>query len=229
MVSISKTGALTIFDFLTSSIGRKMLMSLTGIAWYLFVLMHMLANMLIFVSPEAYNHYSHVLISNPLIYVAEGALVVTLLVHALNGIGLTIRNWRTKPIQAAVCAKGPKGAPFAAKTMIFSGSLVLAFVILHLVTFKYGAVYYATYNGVEMRDLHKLVLEVFQNPGAVAWYVVALVFVGIHLFHGFSSSFQTLGLAHPRYTPFIKKAGYIYAFLVAAGFISQPLYVFFRG
>ncbi|MCA2961630.1 MAG: succinate dehydrogenase cytochrome b subunit [Silvanigrellales bacterium] len=213
--------------YLTSSVGRKYIMAVTGLLWSGFVLSHMLGNLLIFVSAESYNRYAHALISNPLIYVAEAALVVTLALHAYNGISLWLRNQRTKPSQYAVAPTRVKGASLASKSMAYSGSIVLVFIILHLVTFKYGANYTAVYGGVEMRDLHRLVLEVFRVPAYVAWYFVCMVLVGVHLFHGFSSSFQTLGLNHPRYNGLLKAAGTFYGVVVAAGFIVQPLYVFF--
>lgn len=202
-------------------------MALTGMAWSLFVLSHMLGNLLIFVSAEAYNRYSHALITNPLLYIAEGGLVFTLAVHVYNGVKLTLHNRAAKPMQYAVTPKGPKGASLASRTMIYTGSITLAFLILHLITFKYGTHYSAVYDGVEMRDLHRLIIEVFQSPAYVAGYLVCLVLVGIHLYHGVASSFQTLGINHPRYTPYIKKFGYTYAIIVALGFISQPLYVMF--
>jgi succinate dehydrogenase / fumarate reductase, cytochrome b subunit len=215
-----------ILRYLTSSVGRKYLMAVTGLLWSGFVCVHMLGNLLILVSGESYNKYGHALISNPLIYVAEAALVIFLLVHAVNGVSLWLRNQKTKPEKYAVQTKGPKGASLASKSMVFSGTITLVFVILHLVTFKYGAYYTVDYGNGEIRDLHRLVIEVFQSPAYVSWYVVCLVLVGLHLYHGFSSSFQSLGIHHPRYNGAIKYLGYFYAFAVAAGFIVQPLYVF---
>ena len=220
----SGSGAL---KYLASSVGRKYIMALTGLIWSGFVFTHMLGNMLIFVSAEAYNKYAHALVSNPLIYVAEAALVITLLMHAVNGIQLWLKNQSTKPLKYAVTAKGVKGASLASKSMVYSGSITLVFVVLHLVTFKYGTVYEVSYGDKPIRDLHRLVIEVFQQPAYVGWYLLCLVLLGVHLFHGFSSSFQTLGLNHPRYNILIKKAGMLYGIAVAAGFLSQPLYVFF--
>ena len=209
-----------------SSIGKKYLMGLTGLGWAGFVLSHMLGNLLIFVGPEAYNKYSHALITNPFLPVAEVGLVLLLIVHVWLAINLSIENTKARPQGYAVAPSGAKRASVASRTMAYTGSLVLAFIILHIITFKYGPEYTATYNGVEMRDLHRLVLEVFHSPGYVAWYVVALVLLGFHLSHGFSSSFQSLGINHPRLNPVLKKAGIIYSLIVVAGFIAQPLYVF---
>lgn len=213
--------------YLGSAIGRKQLMAITGLIWSGFVLTHMVANMLILFSADAYNKYSHALITNPLIYLAEALLVLTLLVHIVYGIKLTIENRRAKAHKSAKPTNGPKAPRFQSKFMIYHGTLILAFVILHLITFKYGTHYTTTVDGVEMRDLHRLAIEVFQSPVYVAWYLVALVFVGLHLAHGFWSSLSTLGFYHPERSKALNVLGYLYAFIVAAGFISQPIYVMF--
>ncbi len=216
--------------YLCSTIGRKQLMGLTGLVWCGFVLSHMLGNLLIFVGPDAYNKYSHALVSNPLIYVAEGGLVLALLAHIVYGVILTIQNRRARATKAAMPTNGPKAARFQSKFMIFHGSLILAFVVLHLATFKYGpgldAGYVTTVDGVSMRDIHRLVLEVFHSPAYVVWYSVALVALAFHLSHGFYSAFASLGFYHPRYSPILSRIGYVYATIVAAGFLAQPLYVF---
>lgn len=213
--------------YLGSAIGRKQFMAVTGLIWSGFVFTHMAANMLILFSADAYNSYSHALITNPLIYVAEAFLVLTLLMHIFYGVKLTIENRKAKAHKSAKPTSGPKAPRFQSKFMIYHGTLILAFVILHLITFKFGTHYTTTVDGVEMRDLHRLVIEVFQNPVYVAWYLVALVAVGLHLAHGFWSSFSTLGFYHPERSKALNVLGYLYAFVVAAGFISQPIYVFF--
>jgi succinate dehydrogenase / fumarate reductase cytochrome b subunit len=212
--------------YLLSSIGRKQLMAVTGLAWSLFVLTHMAANLLIFFDAEAYNKYSHALVSNPFIYVAEGGLVLTLLIHIVNGVVLTFQNKMARPQKYAMTPSGEKAPRFQSKWMIFHGSLLLIFLVWHLVTFKFGDVHWVTYNGVQIRDLHRLVLEVFQKPFYVVFYLLCMVAVGFHLSHGFYSAFASLGLSHPRYSAMISKFGYFYAFVVAAGFASQPIYVF---
>ena len=211
---------------LRSSIGKKFLMGLTGLVWSGFVLTHMAGNMLIFAGAEAFNRYGHAIVSNPALPLAETLLVLTLLAHAYLALSLSFDNRRARPSRYAVAPTPNKQASAASRTMAATGSLILAFIILHIAHFKYGTHYSATYAGVEMRDLHRLVIETFHKPGYVAWYVVALFFLGFHLSHGFSSSFQSLGLNHPRYTPWVKKAACAYAIIVAGGFIAQPLYVF---
>ena len=215
-------------SFFTSSIGKKYLIGVTGIFVSLFVLTHMLGNMLLFVSPEAYNTYSHKLITNPFIVLIELVLAAIFLTHVIYTITTTIDNKNARGNRpVAMTTSGAKAVTLSSKTMIYHGLLIFVFTVHHLITFKYGTNYEATYNGVTMRDLHRLVLEVFQSPAYVVWYLVAMCFLGFHLSHGVQSIFQTLGFNHPRYTPGIKKFGLIYALVVSIGFLIQPLYVFF--
>jgi succinate dehydrogenase / fumarate reductase, cytochrome b subunit len=214
--------------YIFSSVGRKYIMALTGLAWSLFVATHMAGNLLLFVGPEIYNKYGHAIVSNPLVYVAEAGLVIFLSLHAYTGISLWIKNRNSKPSMYAVKATTKvKGATVASRSMAYTGSIVLVFIILHLITFKYGTNYVVSYDGKQIRDLYRLVAEVFQTPAYVVWYALCMVFVGVHLYHGLASSFQTLGLNHPRYNALIKKFGYAYSFVVAAGFLSQPLFFLF--
>lgn len=214
-------------NYFKSAIGRKQVMAITGLIWSGFVLTHMAANLLIIFSAEAYNKYSHALTSNPAIYLAEAALVFTLLGHIVNGIWVSIQNKAARPSKYAMTPAGDKAPRFQSKWMIYHGTLLAVFVVYHLVTFKFGTYYSVTYNGVEMRDLHRLVIEVFQSPAYVAFYLVCMVAVGLHLSHGFYSAFASLGLYHPRYSPMISKFGYLYGVIIALGFMSQPIYVFF--
>jgi len=213
--------------YLKSSIFKKFIMGLTGLGLSGFVLAHMAGNLLIFVSEEAYNIYGYKMTHNPAYPLIAWGLVGMMVLHAFMGILLTKENGAAKSGRYAVTPNTSKDTTTASKTMIFSGSILLVFIITHLVGFKYGTFYEVTYDGVVMRDLHRLIVEIFQNPLAVVWYVFALVVLSVHLRHGVSSCFQSLGFNHPRYTPCIKKIGILYAVIVAAGFISQPLYVYF--
>jgi succinate dehydrogenase / fumarate reductase, cytochrome b subunit len=211
----------------SSSIGRKVIMGICGFIWAGFVFTHMAGNLLIFVSAEAYNKYGHAITSNKaLIYSAEVVLLFALVVHAFLGIQLYLENRRASPKKYAVAANKEKRATTASKTMAYQGSIVLFFIIYHLITFKYGTEYSVTYDGVEMRDLHRLMVEIFNQPAYVVGYIVCLLLLGLHLSHGFASVFQTLGLNHPKYMPTIKKLSIGYAAVVTAGFIAQPVYIF---
>jgi succinate dehydrogenase / fumarate reductase cytochrome b subunit len=210
-----------------SSIVRKFIMGLSGLALSGFVLAHMTGNLLIFKGAEAYNMYGHAMTHNPAYPLIAWGLVAVILVHILCAISLTWENQRARDHRYAMGTHHEKGVSLASKTMAATGSLLAVFIVLHLISFKYGAHYEATYNGVVVRDLHRLLVEVFQKPGYVVWYLVSLVLLGFHLSHGFAAAFQSVGFSHPRWNPLVKTLAYIYAIVVAVGFISQPIYVYF--
>ena len=214
-------------DFLKSTVGRKYVMGITGLVWMGFVLTHMAGNMLIFVSADLYNAYGHAIVSNkPLLYGAEAVLVLALIVHVATAISLTIQNRKARKTRYAMESNGEKGATTASKTMAVQGSVILAFIILHLATFKYGTHYDTMVDGVKMRDLHKLIIEIFQKPGYVFWYVISLALLMFHLSHGAHSIFQSFGVLERKMQKNLKKMAWAYAIIVAGGFLSQPIYVF---
>jgi succinate dehydrogenase / fumarate reductase cytochrome b subunit len=204
-----------------------MLVAISGLGISGFTLMHMSGNLLLLVGRQEYNKYSHALITNPLIYVAEVGLVAIFLLHISLAIQLYFQN-RCSKKQRNLASAHEKGTTFAAKSMIFSGLLMLVFLILHLITFKYGPHYVMEQNGEQYRDLYRLVLEKFSEPGYVAWYVFCLLVLGVHLSHGISGAFQSLGLLSSRQKT-IRKIAYGFAILVTGGFLVQPLCLYFRG
>lgn len=213
--------------FFCSSVGKKYLMGLSGLVWVGFIFVHMLGNMLILVSPDLYNAYGHAIVSNkPLLFATEAALLGALVTHVICAVALTKGNREARSSRYAMTPNGSKAPSFASQWMAVHGSIILVFIISHLVTFKFGTYYETTVNGVVMRDLAKLIFEVFQQPAAFGWYLVSLVLLGFHLTHGVRSVFQSFGLLHPAYQPLIQKAGVAYAVVVAGGFISQPVFVF---
>lgn len=214
-------------DFLKSTVGRKYIMGLTGLVWMGFVIVHMAGNMLIFVSPDMYNSYGHALVSNKLVlYGAESVLVLALIVHVTMAILLTRQNRSARGTQYAVLPKGSKSGSWASRWMGVQGSALLAFIILHLITFKYGTHYETNVNDVVMRDLHRLIIEIFHKPEYVAGYILALVLMMFHLSHGAGSVFQSFGVLERKMQSGIRKGAWVYAVIVAFGFLSQPLYVF---
>jgi succinate dehydrogenase / fumarate reductase cytochrome b subunit len=214
-------------NFISSNIGKKYLVGMSGLGLSLFVLIHMSGNLLLFVGPEAYNRYSYALVENPFLIVAELGLLAFFAGHLILGLYLALRNFSARKTRYAVASSGEKRTTLVQKTLWIQGVIILVFVVLHLITFKWGPHYDVTYNGVVMRDLYKLVVEVFQSPLYVAWYVLAVAILLFHLSHGLSSSLQSLGLNHPHYNSTIKKIGWVYAVVVGVGFMLQPLYVFF--
>jgi succinate dehydrogenase / fumarate reductase cytochrome b subunit len=218
----------SLISALNTSIGRKFVMAISGFGLAFFVMTHMIGNLLIFAGPEAYNSYGHKLTSLPVYPLIAWGLLLCAAVHAYMGMLLSKQNQDARggdSYATAAQASGKATNP-ASKSMMFSGSILLVFFITHLFNFKYGAHYPVNYGGVEMRDLHRLVLEKFQSLPYVVGYIISLVVLGVHLSHGVSSVFQSLGLNHPRYNCLVKMLGLGYAVVVATGFISQPLYVY---
>lgn len=214
-------------SWLGSSVGRKQLIGITGLGLSGFLFTHMAANMGILFSPQWYNEYSHALVTNPLIYAAELGLLAMFVGHVIFALRLSWMNFRARDSRYAVMSNGQKRTTWTQRSLWAQGLLILVFVILHLATFKYGPHYTVNYGKGEIRDLHRLVIEVFNEPGYVVWYVVSMIVLGLHLSHGVGSSFQTLGINHPRYNYGIKAFSWAYALVVAGGFFSQPIYVYF--
>ena len=151
------------------------------------------------------------------------------LTHMGLAMSLTIDNKDSKGQTYAVSASGDKGTSFVQKSMIHQGMILLIFVVWHLITFKFGPYYEYTSleTGEVIRDLHKLLIEVFQSPLYVLGYMFCLLVLGLHLSHGVSSAIRTLGFNHPKYDPKVRMIGLGYAVLVMLGFMTQPIYVYF--
>jgi succinate dehydrogenase / fumarate reductase cytochrome b subunit len=216
--------------FLKSSIGRKALMAVTGLLLIGFLIAHVSANLLLLFDTEAFNAYSHKLVSNPLIYVAELGLLALFVAHLGAGIITERRNRAARPIAYGVKqnAGHTSRKTLASSTMIFSGVLALLFVPLHIYGFKFGT-YYDSVTHPGTRDLARLVLEEFRNPFLVAWYEVAMVVIGFHAFHGIGSAFESLGVTLNQ-RAWLKNGGRALALLIFGGFIVIPLTIhFFMG
>lgn len=214
-----------IVSFATSSIGRKLVMAITGLLMVGFLVTHMAANLLVIFDPEAYNDYSHALISNPLIYIAEFGLIALFVGHLVSGFAVTLQNRRARPI--AYAEKNPAGhtsrKSLASTSMIVSGVVMLIFVPLHILSFKFGT-WYDSAADPTVRDLHRLVMEEFQRPGFVFWYLAALTFLAAHAWHGFGSAFESMGVAQRGW---IRGTGRLLTAVLWAGFCAVPIYVYF--
>jgi succinate dehydrogenase cytochrome b subunit len=217
-------------SFFSSSIGSKYLIALSGLSLVGFLILHLAGNLLVLVSPEAFNRYSDRLIHNPLLIPAELGLLALFLLHVFKAVKLWFgaRDARPKGYAQKKWAGHSSRKSIASTTMILSGTFLFVFVLSHLVTFKYGA-HYVTADDPAKRDLYRLVIEVFSRPGYVLFYVVSMVIIGFHLWHGSSSAFQSLGIDHGGLATKIRAAGWGLAVLVAGGFLIIPLWVFFAG
>jgi len=218
-----------LFKYLSSSIIKKQIMGVTGLLLCGFLISHMLGNLLIIVGAEAFNHYAHALITNPLLYPAEAILAAIFLVHIFLAIKLTIENHQARPQKYFNKSKTGRGATFASSTMPYTGLIILIFLVKHLLDFKFGPVIEATYAGITMRDLHQIVLDHFANPLNVAWYVFVMICLGIHVSHGFWSAFQSLGFNHPKYNCALKCGAQAFAIIIALGYSTIAIWSYLQG
>ncbi len=211
-----------------SSIGSKVLIALTGLGLAVFLVGHLAGNLLFLVGPDAFNAYSHRLISNPLIYAVEAGLVGVFFLHIGKTVAAVLRNRAARPTGYAVrrwarSKSSGSRKSMASSTMILTGSITALFVVTHLATFKFGP-YYEDPEGV--RDLYRLQLEIFSSPAYVGFYLLAMGVIFFHLWHGLSSTAQSLGVHHARWTPRILVAGRVVAALLTVGFLIIPIYTF---
>lgn len=212
-----------------SSITKKHVMAITGLLLCGFLVSHLLGNLLLFVGPNAFNKYSHTLISNPLIYLAEVILGLLFLSHIIMGLKVTKENRDARPVPYFVRETSGRGATFASSTMPYTGMIALVFLIMHIIGLKFGTHYTTVVGGIEMRDIYKTTVEYFQDLIHVVAYIIAMTALGIHTSHGFWSAFQSLGFNHPKYMPRIKILSKIYGIVVIIGFSSFPIFCYFQG
>jgi succinate dehydrogenase / fumarate reductase cytochrome b subunit len=219
---------MTLLQAVSTSVGSKILIAFTGLALAVFLIAHLAGNLLFLAGPDAFNNYSHALVSNPLVYVAEAGLIVVFLLHIAKTVAGVLANRAARPQAYAAKrwakTKNPKSRKsIASSTMILTGAFTALFVVTHLLTFKFGA-WYETSEGI--RDLYRLQVQVFSNPAYVAFYLVAMAVIFFHLWHGLSSAAQSLGLDHPTWTPRILVAGRVLTAAIAGGFFILPIATF---
>ena len=212
----------------SSSIGSKFLIAFTGLSLLVFLIAHLAGNLLFIAGPDAFNEYSHKLISNPLVYVAEFGLLAVFVLHIVKTVGMVAGSYAARP-QGYAKKKWAKSKndrsrkSVSSSTMILTGTITLLFVITHLITFKFGT-YYETPDGI--RDLYRLQLLVFSSPAYVAFYIVAMGVIVFHLWHGASSALQSFGVDNPTWTPRLKWMGRGLAVVLGLGFAILPVYTF---
>lgn len=211
----------------SSSIGTKLLIGLTGLALFVYLITHLAGNAIIFFGPDAFNAYAHTLVSNPLIVVIEIGLLLVFVLHIYKTLAMWRGNQAARPVryEKKALARHTSRKGLASSTMIVSGLLTALFVIVHVKQFRFGT-YYLVEGPEAVRDLYRTEIEVFSNPVWVAFYVVCTLVVGLHLRHGIASSLQSLGLEHPRYTKRILAWGLIGAVVIAGGLAFIPVWVY---
>ena len=206
-----------------SSVGKKIIMAVTGLFLCTFLLVHLSGNLALFKHDggEAFNHYSEFMSTNPLIRVSEIILVLGFLLHMIDGVTLWFTNKKARPIGYKKLPGSATSSVFS-RTMIFSASIILVFLIIHLETF------FVVHRIIGTdKTMYQSVVEAFANPVYSGFYVFALILLSFHLNHGFSSAFQTLGLNHKKYSPLIKAVGFLFSILVPLGFATMPIYFYY--
>lgn len=217
-----------------SSIAKKFLNGGTGLVLSLFIIVHLVGNLLLLTgNPDDFNRYAHKLESfGPLLIFAEIALMLFLLVHIVTALTVYFDKWKARPARYAVsgAAGGASRKTISSETMIYTGLVLLFFIPWHVLTLKFGPGlaqgYVTQLDGATVRDLQRLVIEYFSNPLNVGIYVAVMLFLGLHLRHGFWSMVQSLGIYHPQLTPVWYAGGLVFALAMAVGFLVIPLWIY---
>jgi len=211
------------------SIIKKQVMALTGLMLCGFLVVHLAGNLLLFKGPQVFNQYAFLMLSNPVIALLEWLLAGLFIVHAVFGLTLVVQNRRARPTAYAVRVPLSRGASISFVSMSITGPLLLVFLIVHLLDFRFGAESSVEQGGLVMRDLYHAVLTFYKSPWQVGAYTGAMLLVALHVQHGFWSAFQSFGLNHPRYNRLIMLSASLFAGLMLAGFTVIPLYFYVFG
>ncbi len=207
--------------FISSSLGRKVVMALSGFFLIIFLLVHLGVNLSLFAGRESFNAASHFMGHNPLIQVMQYVLAAGFIIHIAMGIILELKNRMARPIRYAK-NNAAANSGWASRNMIVTGVLILLFLILHIKDFfveiKFGHV----------PDDYDLVTQLFKNPLYVVIYVISFILLGIHLSHGFQSAFTSVGARSPKYLSCVKKTGVLFSYLIALGFSVIAISFYFN-
>jgi succinate dehydrogenase / fumarate reductase cytochrome b subunit len=215
----------------TSSIGKKLLMSLAGIFLITFLLVHMGINLLVilFDDPMVYNKAAHFMTSNIIVKIFEIILFGGLLLHVIYALILQIQNWMARPTRYNKANYA--NTSFFSKFMVHTAAITLVFLVIHFMDFyikaKFGHAAEIIVDGVTYHDFASEILDKFKMLPYVIFYIAAIIFLGFHLIHGFQSAFKTLGLDHKKYTPAIQALAILYSTVVVAGYSIIPVIIYF--
>jgi succinate dehydrogenase / fumarate reductase cytochrome b subunit len=209
--------------FFTSSIGKKFLMAMTGIFLVLFLIVHAGINACIFLNDggETFNKAAHFMSHNWIMRFLEIGLFAGFILHIIQGLSLTFQNKKARPVNYAFNQPG-KNSNWYSRSMAILGTLLLLFLIMHLSHFYVGTKV-ALYGGDKPHNLYHEMQTIFSVNWIVALYLIGVASLFWHLYHGFQSAFQTLGIHHKRYTPIIMAAGTGYAIIICLLFALMPI------
>ena len=208
-----------------SSIGKKLLMAITGFTFCLFLALHLVGNFFYYGGGVAFEGYSaHLHEHAVLLRISEGGLILLALLHILFAAILYFQNLAARPqgyvMKKSVIRKtNPGGQTISSRLMPYTGLYILVFVIIHLFAFTFV-------DKSAGGGLYRIVTTAFHNPYYVAFYVFTMIVVGFHIKHGFWSGFQTIGANHPKYMPAIKVISVVFAWIIGVCFSSIPVFIF---
>lgn len=213
-------------NLFSSSIGKKLVMSLSGLFLLTFLVVHLVVNLMLLAGQEAYNEAVHFMGTNPVIKIMEPILAVGFVVHIIYAFILTGKNMKARPVKYKVTDAGVS-SPWNSRNMVFLGVFVLAFLVVHIANFywKMKVTHDMPLTETGSHDAYTLVSTLFMTQ---IWYsiayIISFVFLGLHLTHGFWSAFQTVGLNNKIWLPRLKAAGLVYTFVIVVGFSIIPIY-----
>jgi succinate dehydrogenase / fumarate reductase, cytochrome b subunit len=219
------------FDLFTSTLGRKLLMALTGLFLILFLAVHLSGNLQLLKDDggKAFNVYAHFMTTNPVIKVISYGNYFFILLHVFLAIVLSGKNRKARGAEGYAVTSG-KSSAWSSRNMGILGTFVFIFLVIHMRQFwgemHWGGIATANYDGQEYKDLYRIVAFAFAQPVYVVFYILSMVALAFHLWHGFASAFQTLGLNHQKYNPIISFVGKAFAIIVPALFALIPIMMF---
>jgi succinate dehydrogenase / fumarate reductase cytochrome b subunit len=218
---------------MSSTLGRKLLMAATGLFLIIFLIVHLIGNLQLLADDQgqAFNVYAQFMTTNTVIKTTSFLLYGTFIIHIIWGIILTIQNRKARPVGYAKTAASTNST-WSSRNMGILGTIIFIFLVIHLQNFWYvmhwGSIGMESYDGIEYKNLYAVVDKAFGEWWLVALYVVSMLGLMFHLYHGFQSAFQTLGLNHPKYNALIQGVGTAYAIIVPALFAAIPILMFIK-
>jgi len=213
----------------SSSVGQKLLIGATGLLLFLYLVIHIVGNLIVFRGPAAFNHYAFVMeYGNPLLPLIEIGLLLVFLLHIYKTVTMYVSNQAARPVRYVrkKFAGKPSRKTIASSTMIVSGLWLVIFLLIHVKAFRFSDETPWPGGG---RDLYAQEMAVFVSPLMTVFYVLSMIVIGSHLWHGISSSFQSLGADHPTWTPRLLVGGKVIAVAIAGLFIVIALWAHFAG
>lgn len=211
-------------EMFTSSIGRKFVMSLTGLFLITYLIVHLSINLLTLVDAHLFNEASHFMATNWFIQAMQYVLAAGFVIHIAQGMLLSVRNAKARPVNYSY-NRPSASSGFSSRSMLVTGLVIFLFLIIHLRNYFWEL----KFDDMEgYTNDYDLVVGLFANPVYTAVYVFSFILLAVHLNHGFQSAFQSLGANHPGYTPGIKKLGVLYCIVMGGGFSLIALVHYFN-